>query len=478
MNASASRQFLRLTCLTMADQWLCLAVTMLIIVAGSAPLLAQDEELEQAKAAVQLSDTPWEDRAFGLMVRPPASAKEKPGGAEEALVHFADGKRFTMSVSIRKTENALELPEIVRQANNDIGFQHPSFVPLRLGRESVRVGKRPAARMYFHIPANETTRKPWVMGQTFVKIDPFTVAIIRIEFDMERLNEVRPIYEKVLDGITFKDPELIEKERVALVERGSIWSGLQTYEAMLNAIYKEDQWFRILDDRGRDIGHIHITEEEGEKNNAKGIIIRVESRVMQDENPVDTVRNMFLSKSGIVEYWDYRTTVRPDARKVVQPRNGQNPPAIGPVEQSWAESGLRGDQELPAFISPNQKMVNAITVSRESPAGVNELQWETPDKGYLSQVHLQLLGRILPRKGKEEYAFYAYKDGEIVLRTEKVIPNRDGSYTVISMPNIKRPLTEVRNYDREGKLLQATLPSGRMIKPATLQQIKAIWHLR
>jgi hypothetical protein len=136
-------------------------------------------------------------------------------------------------------------------------------------------------------------------------------------------------------------------------------------------------------------------------------------------------------------------------------------------KNAWAETGWRSDSE--------------IKVRRQQAADMEakEMGWRRPPLGYLSQVDLYLMHPLLPHTAPVELGFYAYypNTGKIGLRTERIVPGGDGSFTVYSKPAPDQP-EQITRIDSAGRIIERTLPEGRKMIPGAKAQIMALWNMK
>lgn len=110
---------------------------------------------------------------------------------------------------------------------------------------------------------------------------------------------------------------------------------------------------------------------------------------------------------------------------------------------------------------------------------MEELEWQTPPEGYLSQVEAQLIPSLLPRNEQQDLGFYAYasNDAELALRTLQVFPGEEaGTYVVRERVTPNSPEV-VSTYDAAGRLIHRQMADGRVLVPATPDEMRLIWDI-
>jgi len=413
---------------------------------------------------VALADQRWSELSYGVSLRPPRDSRIVERHAQDAMVEFSHGL-YSMGLVIREMNRPLDIAEIAKQAIDQVALLVPAAV--LLSSEELELAGRPAVQLYLRIPTEDGA---WVMGQAIMRIDPQTIAVLRMEAEELNFAMVRPLYEAVVASMEVASPRELDERRDAQIQRGVAWrEGLDPMA--IHAALREEQWYRVTHE-GKDVGYMRMRSYEGELWEMEGIHVDVDVRIDTGNQRNDTESRFFLSEDGVREFWSTKTAVRPKEAPAV--RGGRQ--AIV-TEQLWVETGLRSDTQT--VIDRETKWANVISIDRKTPSAAEQHEWEKPPQGYLSQVEVQLLGSLLPRHEAAEYGFYAYSSstGTISYRVDRVEPQSDGSYKVYSRPS-PTAAVHVSHYDASGQLLSRTLPSGMQMHPTTPDRIQAIWRTR
>lgn len=429
-----------------------LAIMLAVLLHGTSTAAAAPEPDEL------LSHERWREHKHGISVRMPLdtvqlATSDVPG---DPLARMACAGGSTINIFIRQAQEPQSINEIKTAAFVQIGFAQPDATIL--DEKMLNVDGRPGVMYYFRIPEKvekrERKKDPWVLGQAIILIDEQTVALIQLDVDAAEFDEIRPVYEAVVNSYEQVDPEQIVRERAVQIERGKAWRESLTDEQIQSAIIAE-QWFRIVDD-GKDIGYMRITQRKDRRLQDQGMRVDVQAHIAINNATYNTLSNYFESNDGETEAWSIRTTVRAEASRGVP----------SPQSASWAETGLRAD--------------DVITVNREDPQGaVKTHEWQVPAEGYMSQVDLYTLTPLLRGVKDGPVSFYAYYSnaGTLSFRTETVEPLADGGFRVRSQPSIDHP-EQVSDYDAGGQLVQRKLPGGQVLLPTTRNYVARKWQVK
>jgi hypothetical protein len=471
-----------------------------------------------AAAAEQLlSNERWREHSRGLSLQPPLGSRLLELTADEAILRITgeggysikvyikcrkekSGKEMAFDLDQRKNispdkardsarplgdvalpETDLKLDDVTEMAVKQIANVQPGAV--LIDRKPIEQ-KLPTAVLYFRIPNSK--RGTWVLGQSLCILDDQTVAMLQLEVAPEHYEQVKPLFEAVAKSLEVEDLAKLDVKRNAMLEKSEKWLNAMNNKAVREKLVPE-QWLRIVDG-GKDVGHMRITQKAERQMDMPGMQVDVQAHIEVGDQSLDSLANFFASDDGQNEIWSVRTTSRSTKPA---PKGKAMPEALS----TFAETGVRSK--------------NQITVTRQSPAGTTEFHWDRPFKQpkaaaapgaspvpgapvaapspnakpapaplvplpYLSQVDLQLLDITLPRKAPLELGYYAYNPtvGKISFRTERVVPQPDGSCLVYSRVSPEQP-EQVTQFSASGKFMKRTLPGGQTMFPTTKSELAA-----
>lgn len=421
----------------------------LVACMASAPALARDP-------GDLLSDQRWSEQSFGLSLLPPAEFQRLEPPVEGALVTFVDPTPTAISVLIRQAQVELNLNTLKQQAIVEMTLGLGEAVVI--DDQAIHPGGRLGTVMY--LPIISSTGQNRVFGLGLVKIDPQTVVIFRMETAPDAFDRERARFEAMIHSMELMDPLELNRIRTAWINAGQRWHDGLERDNLKQAMHSE-QWLRVLGPEERDVGYVRIRQRLDTMLGLDGLHIEIASRMVVGADSYDTESFFFESDDASVEVWSVKTAKRTLAP---QPRLPSN---VGPPQgpRVVTETGIRSG--------------DTITVKREAPGSIDNLEWPTPPTAYLSQVELHLLPALLPRNRQQEFAFYAYNtsDGRITLRTMQIYPLPQGGYVVRERSAPGRA-EQIATYDAQGRLVRRQLPNGTIMLPATADQMRIIWNIR
>jgi YD repeat-containing protein len=450
-----------------------LACAMVMAVAGirGVPEVAAAAEADGGEAV--LAEGRWHDNAFGLSLRPPLDAKPVEQTADGAIIKFIDPPGYTVSVFIRQSELRIHFNTLKQQTALEVSYG--STEANLIDDVEIQPGGRQGSLTYFRVRRGQAD--DWVFGQAIVRIDPYTYGIIQLDSTVTGFAQNRRVFEAMLDSIEFTPPQDLDRMREAWIRTGARWHGNVTRDMLRRAMVAE-QWYRVLED-GKDVGYMRTRHSLASEFGLLGIRVEVMSRIVVGSDTFDTESFFWESDDGVAELWSVQTarrSLRQTAVPGAAPRAGPgagtrqggagNVPVMAP--ELFEETGVRS----------NQLGQNVISVRRRVPGTEEEKQWARPPEGYISQVEVHLLPSLLPRE-QQDMGFYAYssQDAELTLRTLQVFPSEDGGYVVRERAAPNRA-EQVATYDARGRLVRRQMADGRVIVPATPQQMRTIWDIR
>jgi len=438
-----------------------LCVTLLAaILATPTPGLTPPSEEEADR---MLSMSRWQEASEGVSFRPPLECKFLTRATDKALAVVAGKGNYFMSLYLHRTrdDENLTLSQVAKLSIEQIGTANPTARILDQPRIRVKTGEgdddvKPGKIIYYRVMKERKNkqRDDWVVGEAFVMVDPKTWIEMQLEVPYRNFENARPIFEAAVFSINVEDAEAIQARRKKQLEAGKAVIQLIDHKRRLDAMVPEQLW-RITDN-GKDIGYIIVQMARSKQMGQDGIQVDVKARLSISRGLVDTLSQFFLTADGKEEYFQIKTTIRDDK---------PGPNGLLPKPVTWVDTGTRQDEN--------------VTLVREGPDGKRDFSWKVPLEHYLSQVEIYLLHGLLPHEKRGDYSFYAYNPakGAMALRTERVIPDVNGTYKIISR-RTQDQQEQVSTYDRRERLITRTLSSKQVILPTTAQQLKAVWKLK
>lgn len=405
-----------------------------------------------AADAPRLDEERWHENAYGLSLRPPADAQRVTQPASGAIVEFVDAPGYSIGLFIRQSESEVNLNTLKQQLALEVSYG--SREANVIDDHEFKVAGRPGTASYFRVKRGD---REWVLGYALFRIDPYTIVQLRLDSSTEGYEANRALFEAVIDSIQFASPAELDRIRAAWIRAGQRWrQGLD--RDMLKQAMVAEQWFRVLDGTV-DVGYMRFRHSLATELGVPGIRVQVDSRIVIGPASFDTVSFFWEADNGQAELWSIRQAKRTLHRG---PATGNAP---APPPQISEETGVRAN--------------GRINVKRALPGNVEELEWAVPPEGYLSQVELHLVPSLLPRNEQQDFGFYAYAstEAELGLRTMQVYPAENGQYVIRERPTVNGP-EQVSTYDANGRLIRRQFADGRVIIPATPEEMRAIWDIR
>ena len=396
-----------------------------------------------------LSTKRWREHSYGVSLKPPLGSRLVSQTVDDAVVRIYGQGGYSIRVYIKKSTVDVSIQDVVPKAIHQLGGVYPSAVILE--QKPIEVSDLSGAVIYFQI--SDPRRGNWVIGQAFVQLDKRTLVMLQLEVAHHQFAATSKIYEAVIDSLEVENPQQLNQRRATQIGLGERWRETIDVEQRKRAIQPQ-QWLRIVEN-DTDIGYMHIQQKADTAMKYDGVRVDIQSRIHLGDNVYDSISNFFASNDGSQELWSIRTTVR-----------ALTPPTGTPANTSWAETGVRSNDK--------------VSVSLERPSGIDEHHWQKPLKGYLSQVEVHMMDCLLgPVDDVEEMGFYAYHPGsqKIVYRTTRVEKDQDGSFTIHTRSSPEQE-EHVTHYSADGRFIKRVLPGGRVILPATRQQLQLKWKIR
>jgi len=394
----------------------------------------------------------------------------------------------------------------------------------------VEVGEYIGYINYFAVFPRGDDAQPWLYGIGLVQLDDFNVVILRMECMLESAELGTSTFESMLHSIEVESAE-------AAIERLRGWmsAGRDILESITDQdrqrVMRPDRLFRIrelvpsrdgrrLDEA--DIGYMRIWQRHQDADYYDNLLAQVRAERDDPEARLEGIDSFTTPGNALIiqsfyraqgsqisrlreyldadadadidEVWNFKTELRQPG----QQRYGRH-------EGVWVETGVRDDLRP----SPGSSPVNRIQVVREGtpprqitdfvlarerqnpllapsarpealPSGdVTQHRWQTPERGYMSQVDAMIVPALLPADVEQTYGFFVYHPdtSSLAIRVMRVVPQPGGGKIVFVRPTIDLA-EEAMEFDRNGNLIRWLFPDGRSMVQTTRDELARIWNVR
>lgn len=394
----------------------------------------------------------------------------------------------------------------------------------------VEVGEYIGYINYFAVFPRGENAEPWLYGIGLVQLDDFNVVILRLECSQESAELGTSTFESMLHSIEVESAEaVIERLRGWMNAGRGVLDGITEHDRQ--RVMHPDRLFRIRElvpsrDGRRldevDIGYMRIWQRHQDADYYQTLLAQVRAERDDPEARLEGVDGFTTPGNALViqsyyraqgsqisqmreyldadddadidEVWNFKTELRQPG----QQRYGRH-------EGLWVETGVRDDLRP----SPGSSPVNRIQVVREGtpprqitdyvlarerqnpllapsarpealPAGdVSNHQWQTPERGYMSQVDAMIVPALLPADEEKTYGFFVYHpdSSSLAIRVMRVVPQPGGGKIVFIRPTIDLA-EEAMEFDRNGNLVRWLFPDGRSMVQTTRDELARIWNVR
>lgn len=386
---------------------------------------------------------------------------------------------------------------------------------------------------YFVVDPRGDESPPWLYGIALIQLDDFNVVVLRLECALEEAEQGVCTFESMVHSVEVESSENARRRlRGWMIEGDTFLAGVS--QAQRQAAMRPDRLYRIMELRPArdgntqeaDIGYLRIWQRHQDAGYYDRLLADLR-RERQDPSarlegidgfrtPGDAlvIQSFYQARGtqinrlyeyidadsdqGIDELWNLKTEMR-------QPGAGR----YGRDEGVWVETGVRDELNVDGRTLGGRN-INRIQVIREGtpprrlteyvlnrerdpdrrlrfpsarpgalPAGdVSTLQWQTPDRGYLSQVDAMLVPALLPAE-EATYGFFVYHadSSALAIRVMRVVPKDDGGKYVFIRPTIDLA-EQAMEFDANGELVRWYFPDGRSMVRTTREELARIWNVR
>jgi len=382
---------------------------------------------------------------------------------------------------------------------------------------------------YFAVFPRGEDAVPWLYGIALLQLDDFNVVILRMECELETAESATSTFESMLHSIEVETPDDAIKRL-----RGWMDAGREVLDALTEQdrqrVMHPDRLFRIRElvpgRNGRveevDIGYMRIWQRHQDTDYYEELLAQVRAERNDPEARLEGIDGFTTPGNALVmqsfyraqgsqinrlreyldadedadidEVWNFKTELRQPG----QQRYGRH-------EGLWVETGVRDDLRP----SPGSSPVNRIQIVREGtpprqitdyvlarerqrplvapsarpealPSGdITSHQWQTPERGYMSQVDAMIVPALLPPDVEQTYGFFVYHpdSSSLAFRVMRVVPQPGGGKLVFIRPTIDLA-EEAMEFDGNGNLVRWLFPDGRSMVQTTRDELARLWNVR
>ena len=433
-------------------------------IAPTPPAIAQQSTQSQQATSPLLTNERWEDQCYGFSILTPANTQVINNTSDGSIVKFMAKNQYNLSVDIIKSDRATELAPIAIRSKDQFLFAYPSAVEFEKKDELFRINHTiPALRQYLYV--NDKIKGNWILGQTFIQIDPVTFALIDIEFKANIFNTIEPLYKAVCDSVQLRTPEELDIPREKLINNGK--SALENFNLeQACKILPKEQWFRVIRN-GQDIGYTQRTHKKSKQLLRDGVIFKYKSLVHLNDADITVKNSFFESFDNNVEIWTIEKW-NTNKNENITAKTDQGKVVSLPKTTKSTITGMRTYKNLKVIVETESRI--------QEPC-----EWKIPEGMYISQLRQMLLPAFLPADQPNGYSFYGFDTDtqELSIMSAYTMPdeNAPNKFWAEFLPTLNAsPMLSC--YSTDHATLRTEEPNGIILVPTTPQELKKIEQRR
>lgn len=321
-------------------------------------------------------------------------------------------------------------------------------------------------------PAQDQSVSGWVI----VPRSAEAFVVLSILVDGEAFPHLQPVLDACLATVRLRSMDELAAEHDDGLGRGRAFVETLTPQN-LRSVVGPREWYRIYrpSDSGRteddtEVGFMSLQclpaargrlepqrspDSYSSLEAERGLMVVIEARAIVNHDS-----NLYLDVEG--RYW-MAWDRNQEAWSVRQTRRQ------GEASRTSAETGVRSLATLDVIHSSREELTR------------DPSQWTIPDKAYLSQPEVFLLGRLLPRESAAagEMLFYYYESGSrrLVQRTDRWEPADDGSNGwVLATRSVLKPGTVTQVFDAQGRRVKRIDGDGTLTVRIDPDELQRLWR--
>jgi hypothetical protein len=414
--------------------------------------------------------------ALGVSLHPPQGSVVSTQVTNGRLVYtFTDKPQgATWTMTLQALVSVLPEPTPRRLVQEKIRTLQEARRDVRvLADEPLRLGEVEARLLYLQetLPGGVVAVNGWliypVRGPSFLVLSIVTTA--------DHFPRLRPVFDACMATVRGRPPADQEDLRQQRFMLGRTAIDRFTPQHLRGALAPRS-WYRMYspgDSPGvagdSEVGYLSIEAREAPRGELdpqrsagsygvmeaeSGLLALIEARAV-----IDAARGHFLDVAG--RYWMSWDRVREGWSVLMTERQG-------PTERTSAETGQREADKL-TVINSSQDLRSRDPTT-----------WSIPDKAYLSQVEVFLLGALLPRDGsiQGEMSFYYYdpRQRRMPVRIDDWAPLGDGTgQWVLRSQSMLEAAAHTQVFDSAGRRLRRIDADGKITELIDFAELQRIW---
>ncbi|MHC4416059.1 MAG: hypothetical protein ACYS0G_12330 [Planctomycetota bacterium] len=434
---------------------------------------------QEGQASPALDPVPLVAEAFGLKMSVPAGAVITSQATERGVTYLLTdgGEVGAWSMRIGALISSLSDPTPAAMAERQIQAVRATGRPFRvIADEPGRYGTAEGRLLYLQqtLEGGALVINGWLIlpmsGRSFLVMSVVTTA--------DQFASLRPLFDACFATVHLRNEQEIRALREARLERGR--AVVDTFTpAELRSALGDRKWYRIYQpaapgqrEDDTEVGFLSIQSVEarrgeltperspdsyGQMEAELGLMVMVDARAV-----INAANNHYLDVQG--RYWMAWDRTRESWSLRQTQRQGR-------VSRTTAETGVR-----------DRGILNVIHSSKEEFTR-EPSQWSIPDKAYLSQAEVFLLGKLLPRDGSiaGDMAFYHYDNRlqRLPQRIDRWQPAGDGSgsWTLTTQPVLSAgSVTQV--FDAAGDRVRRIDGDGKVTERIDPNELRRLWQAK
>ena len=401
----------------------------------------------------------FESQSAGIAFRAPADARlVRRGGGDEIVQYVNEQKKWNLRVhriqfgepmpvaarKDRKTEKVV--PGLLELTLDQFKLDKP-------GAEVLRDDVVPMNDALVGLIAARYSEgfETYLHQQALVAQSERTYAIFTMTSPAPRAGDVTAdaavreaveTFNAVLDSVRVLDQSHIREEQQQRLYRTRALFLNVTENRLRNALIKE-QWLRMLDKNGRDVGYMYVVEEVAgdlpkkrapkKPTRADGVRIGIRSRTLPEPGvQVDVEQWMWMAFDKRHEQWSGAASVKQGAKETYVSEFGVSDHR---ERRSWNKEARPGELRPDLSKDVNQPAVDVdefyvLSVTHVSKQATAEPVQRTLPVFYIPQALGHLLPRLLPRFEQKGYMFASYVSDKREVMSRYVDVEREEEVTL------------------------------------------------
>lgn len=430
------------------------------------------------------------DQRWSILISTPRTSGEQIGVVQKSDLMYKDLLRAVMGMRKEGQKRVVNTMVTLLEPTN---VKPGDPLPKRDPGLVIPGSPTPGDRFYAMVPTTDNNAFA-IRGVAVFKPLPDQFVVFELTCGDAVFAEVKPLFELVVASSVFADPGKLAAARRDAVAAGKRLTANYNAAALMAVLPEGEQVFRLhtpaktgAPEDSQEHGFRTMRFWRGKKSEVnpgegargddpEGILLEIRAQLFNkvgssigDGKPageryqvIDTQARYFMLADRQEEVWTLRTGIR----EMI----------VGAIPGSGAKASKGGRTVTEVGARTGQSMSVALN---ETGRPSKTIQPTIAGEGYMSQLEMFLLPRLLIRTGMEvEVGYYTYRSDSESITLRRELAQRDPAHAnawLVTSILREGDTPQASIYKDDGDLLRTALPDGKVWERSSIEQLQGLY---